>query len=88
MAPGSDYLVDIFSTPLPDKTAHHLLFTFNRNSTSFGASDDQAVTVASELRTAAQLGATRIYGFDDTHTGIFRNAEVSALVNRLLDGVK
>jgi pimeloyl-ACP methyl ester carboxylesterase len=88
MAPGSDYLVDIFSTPLPDKTAHHLLFTFNRNSTSFGASDDQAVTVASELRPAAQLGATRIYGFDDTHTGIFRNAEVSALVNRLLDGVK
>jgi len=88
MAPGSDYLTDIFASPLPAKTAHHLLFTFNRNATSFGASDDQAVTVASELRPAAQEGATRLYGFDDTHTGISRNADVSALVNKLLDGVR
>jgi len=53
-----------------------------------GASDDEAVTVASELRPAAQAGATRLYGFDDTHTGVFRNAEVSTLINKLLDGVR
>jgi pimeloyl-ACP methyl ester carboxylesterase len=88
MAPGSEYLTDIFATPLPPKTAHHLLFTFSRNSMSLGASDDGAVTVASELRPAAQAGATRIYGYDDTHTGVFRNAEVSGLINTLLDGVR
>jgi pimeloyl-ACP methyl ester carboxylesterase len=88
MAPGSDYLTDIFRNPLPRQTAHHLLFTFNRNAMSFGASDDEAVTVASELRPAAQEGATRLYGFDDTHTGVFRNAEVSSLINKLLDGVR
>jgi hypothetical protein len=88
MAPGSDYLADIFEKPLPRQTAHHLLFTFSRKAMSFGASDDEAVTVASELRPAAQEGATRLYGFDDTHTGVFRNPEVSALINRLLDGVK
>ena len=88
MAPGSDYLREIFETPLPAKTAHHLLFTFNRNSLSLGASDDQVVTVASELRPEAQAGAARLYGFDDTHTGVFRNAEVSGLINKLLDGVR
>jgi pimeloyl-ACP methyl ester carboxylesterase len=84
MAPGSTFLTQLFATPLPAGTAHHLIFTFNRKDSSFGASDDQAVTVASQLRPAAQAGATRLYGFDDTHTGILDNAELSALLNRLL----
>jgi pimeloyl-ACP methyl ester carboxylesterase len=85
MAPGSAYIKDVFSRPLPAGTAHHLVFTYRRNSTSFGVSDDEAVSVASQLAAAAQAGATRVYGFDDTHIGIFRNAGVSALLNRLLD---
>jgi pimeloyl-ACP methyl ester carboxylesterase len=84
MAPGSAYLRGIFEQPLPPGTAHHLLFTFRRDSTSFGASDDEAVTVASQLRPAAQAGATRMQGFDATHVGVLREAEVSALLNRLL----
>jgi pimeloyl-ACP methyl ester carboxylesterase len=85
MAPGSAYIKDIFARPLPSGTSHHLVFTYRRNSTSFGVSDDESVSVASQLAAAAQAGATRVYGFDDTHVGIFRNAEVSALLNRLLD---
>jgi hypothetical protein len=46
------------------------------------------VTVASQLGRAAQDGATRIYGFDDTHIGVLLNSDVSALVNRLLEGVR
>jgi len=88
MAPGSTFLTQLFASPLPAGTAHHLIFTFNRKSASFGASDDQAVTVASQLRAAAQAGATRLYGFDDTHIGILQNAEVSALLNRLLAGTR
>ena len=84
MAPGSAYLKEIFETPLPAETAHHLVFTFSRKSASFGPSDDQAVTVASQLRREAQKEATRLYGFDDTHIGILLDAEVSALLNRLL----
>ena len=88
MAPGSAYLREIFERPLAAGTNHHLIFTYRRDSSSFGESNDGAVTVASQLRPAAQAGATRVYGFDDTHVGVLRNAEVSALVNRLLDGAR
>lgn len=85
MAPGSDYLKSLFARPLPAGTAHHMMFTHQRKQASFGASDDQAVTVASQLAAPAQAGATRLYGFDDTHIGILQNAEVSKLLNRLLE---
>ena len=84
MAPGSEYLRDLFTVALPSGTTHHLVFTYLRDTTSFGASDDQAVTVSSQLRPAAQAGAFRMHGFDDSHVGVLKNAEVSALLNRLL----
>ena len=84
MSPGSTYLREIFEQPLAAGTPHHLLFTYRRDSRSFGASDDEAVTVASQLRSAAQQGASRLYGFDATHVGVLREPEVSALLNRLL----
>ena len=68
MAPDSPYLRAIFykdpdtrqiRQTLPRSLAHHLLFTFNRKSASFGASDDQAVTVASQMRLEAQQEAQR-----------------------------
>jgi pimeloyl-ACP methyl ester carboxylesterase len=84
MAPGSEYQKSVFAQSLPAATSHHLLFTYNRKSSSFGESDDQSVTVASQLLAAAQLGAARIYGFDDSHVGVLRDAEVSKLLNGLL----
>ena len=88
MAPGSAFLTRLFESPLPAGTTHHLVFTFNRKSTSLGASDDQAVTVASQMRPAAQAAATRLHGFDDSHIGVLKNAEVSALLVRLLEDVR
>jgi len=93
MSPGSAYLRDIFYAdpdrqsrhrPLPRGTVHHLLFGFQRDSRSFGESDDRSVSVASQLYPGAQQDALRLYGFDATHEGILETAEVSALVNRLL----
>jgi hypothetical protein len=43
------------------------------------------VSVASQLALAAQSGALRVYGFDDTHVGILSNPEASKLVNDLLE---
>ena len=45
MAPGSEYQRAIYAQALPAGTSHHLLFTFNRNSSSFGESSDRSVTV-------------------------------------------
>lgn len=93
MSPDSAYLRDLFfiepdrrarHRPLPPGTTHHLLFGFQRDSRSFGESDDRSVSVASQLYPGAQQDARRLYGFDATHEGILETAEVSALVNRLL----
>lgn len=84
MAPESTYLKSLYATVSPAEPPHHLLFTFERKSTSFGPSDDGGVTVASQLAPAAQRNAVRIYGFDDTHMGVLRDPEAAALVNRLL----
>jgi len=95
LAPGSAYLRELFySDPdrttqhrsLPPGTTHHLLFGFQRNSRSFGESDDGTVSVASQLYGPAQQDATRLYGFNATHDGILGTPEVSQLVNRLLAG--
>lgn len=93
MAPGSPFLTGLFQggsdgndsrMGLPDGTHHHLLFAFHRNNASFGASDDEVVTVASQLRWDAQASAERIYGFDATHMGILSAEPVAAVVNAIL----
>jgi hypothetical protein len=86
MAPGSAYKRSLYSTPLPAATKHHLVFTFNRKSASFGESDDQVVTVASQLLPQAQRDAAQLHGFDENHTSVLRNPQVALLVNQLLAG--
>ena len=93
MAPDSRFLRELFyqdpdtvqrRRTFPRSLAHHLLFAFNRNSASFGASDDRVVTVASQLRAEAQRDASRLYGFDLTHTSMLEAPEVANLLNEIL----
>ena len=83
MAPGSEYQKSLYSTPLPQAMRHHLLFTFKGSAS--GESGDGAVSVASQLLPQAQRDALKLYGFDDTHTGVLRDPQVSLLLNQLLD---
>jgi len=74
MAPGSEYQRSLYAAALPADLQHHLLFTYN----------DETVTMASQLLPQAQREAARIYGFNETHMGVLRNAEVSLLLDELL----
>ena len=91
MMPDSPYIHGLFfetrggdevRRPLPAGTKYHLLFGFKN---SGGESSDGTVTAASQLDEGAQMDATRLYGFDETHTSILESERVSQLVNRLLD---
>jgi len=93
LSPGSTYLRDLFFADpdhmtrhraLPPDTAYYLLFGFHRDRRSFGESDDESVSVASQLYPGAQQDAARLYGFDATHEGILVAPPVSQLVNQLL----
>jgi pimeloyl-ACP methyl ester carboxylesterase len=82
MLPGSPYQRSLYEKPLPEATKHYLVFTYK--GTSSGTSGDGAVSVASQLLPQAQRDAVKLYGFDETHTSVLRNAQVSLLLNQLL----
>ncbi len=84
MAPNSEYLQSIYKGDLG--VPHYLLFTFRQGGGLFGAeANDGVVTVASQLRRAAQEHAARIEGFNETHMGVLESKEVSQRVNGLLE---
>jgi pimeloyl-ACP methyl ester carboxylesterase len=84
MAPGSEYLQSIYTGEFG--VPHHLLFTFRQGGGLFGAeANDGTVTVASQLRPAAQQNAARVEGFNETHMGVLESKEVSQRVNGLLE---
>jgi pimeloyl-ACP methyl ester carboxylesterase len=81
MAPGSDYLKALYASD--PGVPHHLLFSFRQSGRS-GEANDGTVSVASQLRPAAQQGAVRIEGFNETHMGVLEAQAVSQQLNRLL----
>lgn len=71
MAPGSDYLEEILSQPLPAGTRHDLMFSF-KHSGSIGLppDNDGVVGVASELYEPVQTQAASVFGLPLGHMEI------------------
>lgn len=71
MAPGSEYLTEIFSQPLPAGTRHDLLFSY-KSSSSLGlpSENDGVVAVTSELKPEVQEQAGSVLGVFEDHMGI------------------
>lgn len=87
MSPGSRYLQSLYEKELG--VPHYLLFTFKQDGgMSLGEASDGAVTVASQLRDAAQRGATRVEGYNETHMSVLESATVAQRVNALLAGIR
>ena len=82
MAPGSVYLKSIYEKD--PGVPHYLLFTFRQEGVSLGEASDGTVTVASQLRAAAQQGATRVEGYNETHMSVLESRAVSGRLNGLL----
>jgi hypothetical protein len=86
LVPDSPFLVGLHETPLPSGCPHHLLFSYKGHSMVLHESNDGVVPVSSELAMRAQNEATRVYGFDESHTSILESAEAARPVNALLAG--
>ena len=84
MVPNSKYQQRIFSKPLPEKTNHHLFFSFAQESGGPSKGNDGVVTVKSQLGYQAQTEASSIYGIDDTHNGILTNPCVISWITAAL----
>ena len=84
MATGSDFIADLFKTPL-NSTKHYLLFGYKGSSSTADGNSDGVVSIKSELRAEAQVGATFVRGFNENHNDILNSKDVSKLVNKLLE---
>ena len=87
MAPGSEYLKSIYEKD--PGVPHYLLFTYrNAGTVSLGEASDGTVSVASQLRAAAQQGAVRVEGYNETHMSVLEAPAVSERLNALLAAVR
>ena len=83
MAPNSAYLKSLYGRD--PGVPHYLIFSYRHS--GIGEASDGVVSVASQLRPAAQQGAVRVEGFNETHMGVLEAKEVSARLNELLGQV-
>lgn len=84
LAPGSRFLNNLFVSKLPRKVSHHLVFGFRNSSLVGKASSDGTITIASQLRSEAQLQAVSLRGFDEDHMSILDADEVVSYIHGLL----
>ena len=87
LAPGSRYLQALFATPLPAHMRQWLLVSYAGNTRLLPEPNDGTVPLASELRTAAQDEAERLYLLDETHTSILNRKRSNAMLERALNSL-
>lgn len=85
MQPGGHFMQALFSRSLPAGLDYYLLFGHRGGYSLLRPNHDGTVTLASQLRTAAQAEAKMLYGFDEDHVGILSSPQVLAQVQALLD---
>jgi pimeloyl-ACP methyl ester carboxylesterase len=87
--PGSDFLTELFATPLRDGLRWHLFFSFEGNDPlrMTDGTNDGTVPIASQLAQPAQAQAHRLHGFPETHTSILHSQAASEALNRALAGL-
>ena len=85
MAQGSDFIKDIYKTTLPRDFEHYLLFGFKGKSLTAGGNSDGVISLKSQLRLIVQDNASIVKGYNENHTSILKNQDVSGFINKILD---
>jgi len=79
VAAGSEFLKALDERGWPRAIPYHLVFSYEGEKNG-----DGTVVLPSQIPVALQSDATRIYGFEDTHTGTLADKRFLELMNRLL----
>jgi len=79
------FVQTLFQKPLPRDLDYYLFFGHaGHYSLLRPASNDGTITLASQLRPAAQTEARRVFGYDEGHVGILSSPQVFAQYDALL----
>ncbi|MEK1943570.1 MAG: alpha/beta fold hydrolase [Pseudomonas sp.] len=84
MAPGSNYLQQLFASPLPAHIRQWLLVSYAGNSRLLPEPNDGVVPLTSELRNSAQDEARQIYLLNEDHLSILHSKRTKQLLDRAL----
>jgi len=85
MVPGSRYIKEILSKPLPAGTRYDLIFSY-KSSSGFGLPDenDGVVSVQSQLVPQVQMEAASVFGLHEEHKEILNSAVTLRHIEKLL----
>jgi len=84
VAPGSDFLTRLYQQKFPESVPFYLFFGYRGKG---GESSDGTIALSSQLDLRAQDSASRVYGFNDTHTGILNDQTVAKVLFGILETV-
>jgi len=89
LQPTSEFLSSLFTGSLPASVEHYLLFAYHKdlsvNDLLSIESSDGVIELSSQLRREAQDEATRVIGFDQTHTGILSDPQMLDTVLKIIE---
>ncbi len=86
MVPGSTYQTNILSKSFPKSLNHYLLFGYKgKSSFILDNSNDGVISLSSQLYSKAQSQASKIYGFNETHSSILKSKDVIYRINQILN---
>jgi hypothetical protein len=85
MTPGSTFLRELRESDLPKEARYYLFFSYRGGSRRIGGeNNDETIALSSQLVLGVQREATRVEGFDETHTSVLRSEAVAAALNEVL----
>jgi pimeloyl-ACP methyl ester carboxylesterase len=87
MQPEGTFIRGLFARHLPPQIPYYLFFGHKGGYSLLRPNNDGTVTLASELRDAAQAEARRVYGFDEDHVGILSSPRVLRQFQAVVDAV-
>ncbi len=72
--PAGRFIARLFRKPLPEHTAHHVIFTYeDAADLASGTASDGVVAVADQLPAAARAQLTTVAGFQSGHADVLRS---------------
>lgn len=85
MQPEGPFMRSLFERRLPPQVEYVLLFGHRGAPGLWRPNNDGTVTLASQLRRAAQEEARMVFGYDEDHTSILVSPQVTTQLHALLD---
>jgi triacylglycerol esterase/lipase EstA (alpha/beta hydrolase family) len=87
--PDGQFIKDLYRQSLPATVSYHLLYAFaDTGMIKLGENSDGVVPLSSQLHQPAQNEAHEQFGFNNTHTGVLKDADAIQHIIKSIEKVK